>query len=230
MLTWPALHLLAALTLGVIFSPTAGATEAAPDESSPAFQASRSHYDSGVAFYKSGDYAAARIELEAGYRLSKIPVFLVNLCIVAEKQNRLVEAANYCEEYLRTKPDEQEAVEVRSRLAGIRLQAAAQGRSLAAGTGGTAAAPQAGVPKPAVALLVGGGVLLIAGIATGAGALATAQEVDGKATAILYSDLLAIQNRGNALNTASIVFSVTGAAAAVAGAGWLGYWLSHRSR
>lgn len=43
-------------------------------------QAAQRHFESGVNFYKTGDYEAARIELESGYRLSKFPDFLVNLC------------------------------------------------------------------------------------------------------------------------------------------------------
>ncbi len=46
----------------------------------PTVQAAQRHFESGVNFYKTGDYEAARIEFEAGYRLSKLPDFLVNLC------------------------------------------------------------------------------------------------------------------------------------------------------
>jgi hypothetical protein len=47
---------------------------------------------------------------------------------------------------------------------------------------------------------------------------------------IYYSDLMDLENRGNALNGAAIAFSLIGGAAVVAGAGWLGYWLTHRQR
>lgn len=46
----------------------------------PTVQAAQRHFESCVNFYKTGDYEAARIEFEAGYRLSKFPDFLVNLC------------------------------------------------------------------------------------------------------------------------------------------------------
>jgi len=79
-------------------------------------QAGRHHIESVVNFYKTGDYEAARIEFKAGYRLSKFPDFLVNLCQVADKQNRLQDAINYCEQYLRAEPNAKEGGKVRSRI------------------------------------------------------------------------------------------------------------------
>jgi len=79
-------------------------------------QAAQRHFESGVNFYRNGDYESARIEFEAGYRLSKLPDFLVNLCQVADKQNRIQEAVNYCEQYLRIEPNAKDSPEVRIRL------------------------------------------------------------------------------------------------------------------
>lgn len=215
----------------------------AEEVASPTMEAAKRHFDSGVSFYQAGDYEAARIELEAGYRLSKLPDFLVNLCFVAEKQNRVQEALNYCDQYLRLEPNASDAGEIRARAERLRQQfaqaappantskpaerppvpavpntdASRQERSsLSSSTGGRQHAPVG-----AIALLVGGAGLLCAGVGTGAGALLTAKEIErGPA----FDDLTGLERRGTALNAAAITFYVVGGVAAVAGGAWLGSW------
>lgn len=243
MLRWRNVPLVVGLALGLALGHSAAAAETPAGENSPAMQEAKRHYDNGVAFFKAGDYAHARVELEAGYQLSKLPDFLINLCITAEKQNQPADAVTFCEQYLRSQPNAEDAPAIRARVERLRKQAAepgTPGSPDAPGTPETLGAPSSPgspaptgrgpLPKPALALLAGGGALLIVGIGTGAGALATAKQVDGLAISIVYSDLLDLTRRGDALNTASIVFSLTGGAAVIAGAGWLGYWLAHRPR
>ena len=251
MLRWRNVPLVVGLTLGLALAgPAAAAAPAGED--SPAIKEAKRHYVDGVAFFNAGDYARARVELEAGYQLSKLPDFLINLCITAEKQNQPADAVAFCEQYLRSQPSSEDAPKIRARLERLRKQAANPGAPIepeapnppgssasiatpASPDSSAAAAPPAPggrgpLPKPALALLAGGGALLLIGIGTGAGALATAKQVDGMAISIVYSDLLDLTRRGEALNTTSIVFSLTGGAAVIAGAGWLGYWLAHRPR
>lgn len=218
-------------------APTASAR--AEVEPTATNQAAERHFESGVNFYRNGDYESARIEFEAGYRLSRLPDFLVNLCQVADKQNRIQEAVNYCEQYLRVEPNAKDSAEVRTRLDRLRQQlgspaqpASAPSQPSAPSTPAatpiqpaTPAPARARPPAGALALLIGGGVLLAGGAGSGAGALVTAREIErGPA----FDDLAGLQRRGEALNVAAITLYVAGGVAVAAGAGWLGYWGARR--
>ena len=214
-----------------------GAFARADVEPSATNQAAQRHFESGVNFYKTGDYEAARIEFEAGYRLSKLPDFLVNLCQVADKQNRVQDAINYCEQYLRAEPNAAASAEVRTRLDNLhqRLADPAAARQPAPAvaqptapqvasqpsTEVTKQAARRPVPKGALALLVGGAVLLGVGAGTGGAALATSRELEAGP---VFADSDVLKRRGEALNAVAITFYVVGGVAAVAGVAWLGAW------
>lgn len=218
-----------------------------------ATQAARRHFDSGVVFYEKGDYEAARIEFEAAYRLTKHPDLLVNLCVVAEKQARFGEAITYCDQYLRAVPSAQDTDSVRLRLERLRQLSTgapepskptpdhpAEAAKPPVAPALPAAPPAASVespgadrprsrpPIPAMGLLVGGGALLLGGIGTGSAALVASKEIESMTMGIDSQDLARRQERGRALNAATIALSVTGGVAVIAGAGWLGYWLRSR--
>ena len=221
-----------ALTFAVPLSPVR-----ADEPQPPTVQAAQRHFESGVNFYKTGDYEAARIEFEAGYRLSKLPDFLVNLCQVADKQNRIQEAINYCEQYLLAEPKAKESAEVRTRLDNLhqRLADPAAARPPAPAVAQPTAPPVASlpstevtkqaarrpVPKGALALLFGGAVLLGVGAGTGGAALATSRELEAGP---IFADVDGLKRRGEALNAVTITLLVGGGVAVVAGAGWLGAW------
>lgn len=217
-----------------------GVTHAAEQEPATV-QAAQRHFESGVTFYQAGDYESARIEFEAGFRLSKLPDFLVNLCKVAEKQNRPEDAVRYCEQYQRLRPDDEDVRQQLERLRSGTAEAAspAPAPSPPAQTVSGAQVPsdtamptvpsksRKPVPKPALGLLIGGSALLVAGIGTGGAALAAQRETEASP---LFDDLDALQRRGKALNVAAISLSVVGGAAAIAGAGCIGYWLHGNNR
>lgn len=201
----------------------------------PTVQAAQRHFESGVNFYKTGDYEAARIEFEAGYRLSKLPDFLVNLCQVADKQNRVQDAINYCEQYLRAEPNAKESSEVRTRLDNLHQRLADPTVTRppvppAATVMQSPVSPSTGqpvteiakpterrpVPKGALALLVGGASLLAVGAGTGAAALATSRELEAGP---VFADVDGLKRRGETLNAVAITFYVLGGVAAVAETG-----------
>ena len=209
---------------------------AGAEQQEPAtIQAAQRHYDSGAEFYKTGDYDAARIEFEAGFRLSKLPDFLVNLCQVAEKQNLPDDAIRYCEQYLRMVPGATDAADVQGRIDRLRLKlqeskALAQGVVVPAVTAKPPAVPTAvsipavrtaSAPKPALALLVGGGALLVGALGTGVGSQLTKQQLEGEP---YFDDVDMLRRRGEALTAASISLGIVGGAAVVAGASWLAHW------
>lgn len=217
-----------------------GASARAEVEPTATNQAAHRHFESGVNFYRNGDYESARIEFEAGYRLSKLPDFLVNLCQVADKQNRIQEAVNYCEQYLRIEPHSKDSPEVRVRLDRLHQQLGTPAQpppaqpsppltssplAVVAAQPAESSQARSRPPAGALALLIGGGALLLGGAGSGAGALATAREIEGGPA---FDDLVGLQQRGATLNAVAITLYVAGGVAAAAGAGWLGYWGTHK--
>ena len=194
--------------------------------------AAAQHFQLGVEFYRAGDYAAARVEVEAAFGLSQLPDLLHNLSLTAEMQGRTREAIEYEERFLATKRGELTTAEIdeargrllrlRERQSGTQTAPTAQAvpaRSVEAG------APGWRPPAGALALLAGGGAALVAGIACGGVALATgAQLSSGQAFTLREID--ALTSRGNALNASAIALDVVGGVALTAGAAWtIADWL-----
>ena len=67
--------------------------------------AAERHFHDGVRFTEEGNYEAAKICFESGYKLSGEPDFLHNLSWTAERQGQLADAVTYAERYLAAKPD-----------------------------------------------------------------------------------------------------------------------------
>lgn len=203
-------------------APASGPREPTPDE----LDAAKRHFDSGRLFYDKGNYAAARAEFDAAYQLSHYPVLLYNLANTAEKQGEIPAAVRYYEEYLKTNPDDADAV--RTKLEAIRPAGAT-----APPAAETTAAPVGKIPPvPALALLGAGAGLLIVGIGLGAGALSAASSVgdtanSGMPFAGTWADT---ERRGQQLSSAAIALDVVGGLALGAGAAWTGYWLYQRKK
>ena len=202
--------------------------------------AAAQHFQLGVEFYRAGDYAAARVEFDAAYGLSGLPDLLHNLSLTAEKQGQIAAAIDYEERFLVAKRGElttAETDEARGRLLRLR-EAQAQGSPpavlapaaapKATTTAPTMTAPRATVagaalggrgwrpPAGALALLVGGGVSLVAGLACGGAALATGAEL-GSGQAFTLREIDAMTRRGEALNTSAIALDIAGGVALTAG-------------
>lgn len=217
----------------------AGEPSSEPSVPAPQMSAvAQRHFDDAVAFYQAGNYDAAQIEFKAAYDLSRLPDLLHNLGLVAERQGRYAEAIALEERCLVEKgssvtvPEQDEA---RGRIARLRELLAQQAQP-AGRASGTTKQPSAGSPpgdtrrrpRAAVALLGVGSGLLLAGIACGAGALATQAQASGSGPFFVdeYDGLL---NRGRALEKSAISLSVVGGVVAASGAGWL-IWQRTRSR
>jgi hypothetical protein len=179
--------------------------------------AAQQHYQSGVSFFESGNYAAARAEFEAAYQLTHLPDLLYNLAQVAQKQDRSADEERYLREYLTTNP--KDATEVRNRLSQLEAlhPPADYGRI---------------PPTPALGLAAGGVLSFIIGFACGGAAISAANTV---ADAMnnnkpFTADLLNTQEKGKQLNGAAIAFDVIGGAALAAGGAWIGYWLYQKQQ
>lgn len=224
-------------------APAADSSKAAP----PLMDAAKRYYDDAIKFFQEGRYDAARVAFEASYGLSHEPDLLYNLSTTAEKQGQFADAIRYAERYLEGKPNAEDAVQVRERIASLRAQQ--QGAPAQEPTRATEpaqspvmppanAAPEARPEPPKIlskqplpilplALLGVGGGLLLAGVGTGAGALATQHDLESRI--VTYRELTELQDRGNALNVAAISLSAVGGAAVLAGGVWLAVTLSRRS-
>ncbi len=86
----------------------------------PMIDAAERHFDDGVRFTEEGNYEAARICFESGYKLSGEPDFLHNLSWTAERQGQLADAIGYAERYIAAKPDADNAERTRRRIDSLR--------------------------------------------------------------------------------------------------------------
>ncbi|MCS6911740.1 MAG: tetratricopeptide repeat protein [Myxococcales bacterium] len=87
---------------------------------------SRRHYQSGEAFFRAGNYEAARTAFEESYRLSRIPDHLINLAVVARKLGLYEDAIEYLQEYLRLRPECKDRQWVQSQIEKLKADLAEQ--------------------------------------------------------------------------------------------------------
>lgn len=79
---------------------TCSVARADPEAAVPMLTAAaKDHHEKAMEFYKAEQYQAARVELQAGYELSKNPVFLWNLAKVAAKMGDRQAALDYVQRY-----------------------------------------------------------------------------------------------------------------------------------
>ena len=202
--------------------------------------AAAQHFQLGVEFYRAGDYAAARVEFDAAYGLSQLPDLLHNLSLTAEKQGQVREAIEYEERFLASKRGELTTAEIdeaRGRLLRLREQQSHGPQTVLTVPAVPAVAspgPARGVeptargwrpPSGALALLVGGGAAVVAGLACGGAALATGSQL-GSGQAFTLREIDALTTRGNALNASAIALDIAGGVGLTAGATWtIADWL-----
>ena len=191
--------------------------------------AAERYFRDGVRFTEEGNYDAARVSFEAGYKLSGEPDFLHNLSWTAERQGQLGDAIGYADRYLAAKPDAEDAGRTRSRIERMRSQLgqtapSSQPAPVATLPQNAASSPRmvvgaAGRAKPpglAIGLLAGGGALALAGVGCLAGAWWTGQQVSNPE--LTFVDYGALGERGRALNATGLALTITGGALVIGGA------------
>ena len=203
----------------------------------PMIDAAERHFHDGVRFTEEGNYEAAKICFESGYKLSGEPDFLHNLSWTAERQGQLADAVTYAERYLAAKPDADNAERTRRRVELLRSrmgQAAptsqpsqvqavpapqpAPAQIQNAASAPTKPAPRGKVPPAAIGLLAGGGALTLAGVGLLAGAWATGKQA--QSPGVTYDEWATLGDRGRALNTGGLSLAIVGGAVVVAGGVW----------
>ena len=203
----------------------------------PMIDAAERHFHDGVRFTEEGNYEAAKICFESGYKLSGEPDFLHNLSWTAERQGQLADAVTYAERYLAAKPDADNADRTRRRVELLRsrmAQATSQPSAAQATPPAPAAvqpqnatnapasptkpAPRGKVPPAAIGLLAGGRALTLAGVGLLAGAWATGKQA--QSPGVTYDEWATLGDRGRALNTGGLSLAIVGGAVVVAGGVW----------
>ena len=183
----------------------------------PMIDAAERYFRDGVRFTEEGNYDAARVSFEAGYKLSGEPDFLHNLSWTAERQGQLADAVTYAERYLAAKPDADNAERTRRRVELLRSRMAQAQPSPAQATPAptqqstpapaavqpqnatsapanpTKPAPRGSVPPAAIGLLAGGGALTLAGVGLLAGAWATGKQA--QSSGVTYDEWATLSDR-----------------------------------
>jgi hypothetical protein len=180
--------------------------------------AAKDHYERAEQFYKAEQYEAARIEFQAGYDLSKNPVFLWNLAKASAKMGDRKAALDFVQRYRVTLTEADPEVDdfVKSLYGPAEPDKPSQG---------TPAPPVVEKPiikkrSPAPWILLGiGGALLIADIGVAAAGYQLSTSNEG--AMVTRAELDDLNARGDRLNTAGWSLLGIGLGSAAAGGIWL---------
>jgi tetratricopeptide (TPR) repeat protein len=195
------------------------------------------HFRDGVKFTEEGNYEAARVCFESGYKLSGEPDFLHNLSWTAERQGQLSDAIGYAERYLEARPNADNAERTRRRIELLRSRlgplpqpeapkpAAQPATQPEPAKNATSAPPSPArpsearkVPPGAIGLLAGGGALALAGVGLLGGASATGQQA--QAQGLTFDEWSALGDKGRALSAGGLSLAIVGGVAVVGGGIW----------
>jgi len=206
-----------ACVLAVLLACSVG--RAAPKDAGALLTAAaKDHYERAEQFYKAEQYDAARIEFQAGYDLSKNPVFLWNLAKASEKMGDRQAALDFAQRFRATltEPDPEVDAFVKS------LLGPADPNKPPSGTPVPPVVEKPVIRKrsPAPWILIGlGGALLIADIGV---AVAGAQLSKSNEGAMLTrAELDDLNARGGRLNAAGFSLLGIGLGSVAAGGIWL---------
>jgi len=180
--------------------------------------AAKEHHERGMQFYRLEQYPAARIELQAGYDLSKNPVFLWNLAKTAAKMGERQAAIDYVQRYRVTldTPDPEVDAFVKELMGPSEPT-----KPVPTTTTDLAVKPSSGKKRSLVPwILIGvGGALLIADIGVAAAGSQLSQSNEG--AKLTMAELGELNAQGDRLNVAGWSLLGIGLGSAVAGGIWL---------
>ena len=159
------LSLVLLVAQAVAAQEVAPSPEASPSPDAQADTAARQYYDLGAEAYEKGDYPAALRAFEAAWSEAPHAEFQFNIARCHERLGQWDEAAGAYQQYLRTKVNPPDALEMRARIAELRLRAGDTAHPVAA----TTAAPagrERGLRVGALSTL--GAALVLGGAGAGA--------------------------------------------------------------
>lgn len=179
----------------------------------PELQEAERHFRAGIELYRQGLYRSARAEFEEAYRLSKLPDLLYNIAHTLRYTGQFKEALEFYDRYLLAAPGAVDFNEVHEAMTQLRREVALADREeLGRAQAAQARAAAKPAPRAALGLLIGGGVVLAAGVGCGLGAV-------GASRAVASSERfdVGLDRSGRALETAGLALDVVGGAALLAG-------------
>jgi tetratricopeptide (TPR) repeat protein len=128
--------------------PTLSASDLEIERARENYAKAREHYEQAARSYERGQYEAALKSFEASYALLPQPDLHFNIGRCHERLGKWDAAATAYEKFLAAKPDEKDAVEVRERIADLRVRAREANRPAP-----TTPPPRPSYRAPAIALL-----------------------------------------------------------------------------
>ncbi len=189
--------------------------------SSTALEKARRLWESGMIYYDAKEYQKARDDFQTAYEISRLPDFLINLAQVCAKLEQHADAIKYLETYVQECPGAPDVPIARQRIDDLRIaQAIKEGEQ-------PPPRPVLKPPRPALALLGSGAVLLIIGAGLGGAAIVAGKRVgDVSNQNMVFSvDLQNTERRGRAMEGAAIGLDVIGGLALGVGGIWALSWL-----
>jgi hypothetical protein len=106
------MKLAARLLLAAAVMLTSAVRARAADAEGDARAEGRRHFDDGEQFFQRGDYVHALSEYEAGYRLTRLPGFLINIAACHRQAGDLRKARAFYRKYLLVVPTSPRKAEV----------------------------------------------------------------------------------------------------------------------
>lgn len=192
---------------------------AAPNDAAARLTAAaKDHYERADQFYKAEQYEAARIEFQAGYDLSKNPVFLWNLAKASEKMGQRQTALDFAQRFRATltEPDQEVDDFIKSLSSPAEPGKPPPVASMPPAIGQSVNKKR----SPAPWILIGiGAALLIADIGVAAAGYQLSQSNEG--AMLTRAELDDLNARGGSLNVAAYSLLGVGLGSAAAGGIWL---------
>lgn len=223
----------------------------APDAEAIAKEA-REHVELGVLYYDANRFAEAAAEFEAAYKLSKRPALFFNIARAKAKLGLEEEAIAYLKRYVEARPDAADASSVRAEieareraLVEVAAKRKAEADAIAARRAAEETEKRAAIARAeqdsadakqreqrrlfrrnlGIDLLIGGGLLAIAGAGFGGAAISDARTVSNAMGQFdQESCCVAIERRGKTFAAVGIAFDVIGLATVATGATLVGIY------
>jgi hypothetical protein len=126
---------IAAFACGLVLALAAPAAAAADGEEEARAEGRR-HFDAGEQYFQKGQYAQALVEYEAGYRVTRLPGFLINIAHCHRLSGELRKARAHYRKYLLVVPTSPRRAEVEEIIAKLDQSLAAEGKGAEAAAAG----------------------------------------------------------------------------------------------
>lgn len=157
-------------------TPTPAQTPPAPTLPAPTaaqMHAGKAFFVRGQQLYHDGKYGAAWVEFSSAYEITQSPDLILNMARCKEKMNHPLEATEHYRQFLRLRPDDPEAPQIREQITRLEQQMNSANAATAPAQAPTPTpAPSSQRPFPIIGTALAGGAalfILLGGISIGVG-------------------------------------------------------------